>query len=267
MQAGHIWMFDPTTESTSIFRSPSGMANGILFDKEGDMIVAEGADYGGRRITKTDMKTGKSIIVTGLFNGKPYNAPNDVALDEDGRIYFTDPRYFGHEPVYQPVQGVYRIDPDGKVFLIIADIRKPNGVIVSPDQRTLYVSEADIGTMDGLPEGVKARWGNRAVYAYDLDSNGDVKFREKLIDVAPRHGVDGMAVDQLGNLYITANDPSGVIVYSSDGKELAFIPTPFGPRNVTFGRGSKNNTLYITAGGCLYQIQLNVNGYHPAKFK
>lgn len=267
MQAGHIWVFDPDSEKTSIFRSPSGMANGIIFDHNGNMIVAEGADFGGRRITRTDMKTGKSRIVTGVFDNKPYNAPNDLAIDEAGNIYFTDPRYFGHEPVYQPVQGVYRVDIDGKVSLIIAEIRKPNGVIVSPDQKTLYVSEADIGTMDALPKGVKTKWGNRAVYAYDLSPNGNVKFREKLIDIAPRHGVDGMAIDQKGNLYITAGDPDGIIVYSPAGKELAFIPTPFGPRNVTFGRESKNNTLYITAGGCLYQIEIKTEGYHPVKFE
>lgn len=113
MEAGHIWRFDPATGQTSIFRSPSGMANGIIFDLGDRMIVAEGADFGGRRVTRTDMKTGRSEILAGLFNGRHFNAPNDLAIDEKGRIYFTDPRYLGHEPIEQPVQGVYRIDPDG----------------------------------------------------------------------------------------------------------------------------------------------------------
>ena len=78
------------------------------------MIVAEGADYGGRRVTKTDMKTGKSYILAGLYEGRPFNSPNDITIDEKGRIYFSDPRYWGHEPIEQPVQAVYRIDPDGK---------------------------------------------------------------------------------------------------------------------------------------------------------
>ena len=76
------------------------------------MIVAEGADFGGRRVTRTDMVTGKSTIIAGLYDGRPFNSPNDITIDEKGRIYFSDPRYLGHEPVDQPVMGVYRIDTD-----------------------------------------------------------------------------------------------------------------------------------------------------------
>src|SRR5260370_24443325 len=94
-QAGHIWKCDPKTRQATIFRSPSGMSNGMKFDSEGNLVVAEGADFGGRRLTKTDMKTGKSYILTGLYNGQPYNALNDLTIDEKGRIYFTDPRYLG----------------------------------------------------------------------------------------------------------------------------------------------------------------------------
>ena len=113
IEAGHIWKFDPTTGKATIFRSPSGMSNGLKFDADGNLLAAEGADYGGRRVTRTDMKTGKSYIIAGLFEGKPFNAPNDITIDEKGRIYFSDPRYLGHEPIDQPVQAVYRIDPDG----------------------------------------------------------------------------------------------------------------------------------------------------------
>ena len=95
----------------------------------GNMIVAEGADYGGRRVTRTDMKTGKSYIIAGLFEGRPFNSPNDITIDEKGRIYFSDPRYLGHEPIDQPVQAVYRIDPDGSIHRIITDAGKPNGVL------------------------------------------------------------------------------------------------------------------------------------------
>ena len=122
------------------------MSNGIKFDAEGNMIVAEGADYGGRRVIRTDMKTGKSYIIAGLFEGRPFNSPNDITIDEKGRIYFSDPRYLGHEPIDQPVQAVYRIDPDGTIHRIITDAGKPNGVCVSPDQKTLYVVSNDNGT-------------------------------------------------------------------------------------------------------------------------
>jgi gluconolactonase len=106
IEAGHIWKFDPSTGKATIFRSPSGMSNGLKFDSEGNLLAAEGADYGGRRVTKTDMKTGKTYIVAGLFEDKPFNSPNDISIDEKGRIYFSDPRYLGHEPIDQPVQAV-----------------------------------------------------------------------------------------------------------------------------------------------------------------
>ena len=97
--AGVIWVYDPKTKETKAFRSPSGMSNGIKFDAECNMVNAEGADFGGRRIIRTNMKTGVAAIIAGLYNGNPFNAPNDISIDEKGRIYFSDPRYLGHEPV------------------------------------------------------------------------------------------------------------------------------------------------------------------------
>src|SRR4051795_1557034 len=79
IEAGHIWKYDPATGKATIFRSPSGMSNGLKFDAEGNLLAAEGADYGGRRVTRTNMKTGKSYIVAGLFEGKPLNSPNDIS--------------------------------------------------------------------------------------------------------------------------------------------------------------------------------------------
>src|SRR5438128_3188107 len=146
IHAGHIWNYDPKSGKTKIFRSPSGMSNGIKFDARGDMIICEGADYGGRRVIRTDMKTGKSYIIAGLFEGRPFNSPNDITIDLNGRIYFSDPRYLGHEPIEQPVQAVYRIDPDGSLHRIITDAGKPNGVCIAPDQKTLYVVSNDNGS-------------------------------------------------------------------------------------------------------------------------
>ncbi len=165
MQAGHIMKFDPKTRKTAVFRSPSGMSNGIKFDAEGRMVVAEGADFGGRRVTRTDMSTGKSEIVAGAFEGKRLNAPNDIAIDEKGRIYFSDPRYLGHEPIEQPVMAVYRVDPDRSIHRIITDAGKPNGVAVSPDQRTLYVVSNDNGTtgMFQVPDGTPLQKGRMAL--------------------------------------------------------------------------------------------------------
>jgi len=274
IEAGHIWRFDPATGKTAIFRSPSGMSNGIKFDARGDMIVAEGADYGGRRVIRTDMQTGKSYIIAGMYEGRPFNAPNDITIDEQDRIYFSDPRYLGHEPIDQPVVGVYRIDPDGSIHRIISDAGKANGVCVSPDQKTLYVVSNDNGAtgFERLNKGDAAqadkvhtplRKGLMALLAYDLASDGTAKFRKVLVDYAPYDGPDGLVCDKEGNLYVAvrAENRPGICVYSPEGQELAYIPTEV-PTNVGFGRGRNANVLYITAGKGLYRIKVNREGYH-----
>jgi gluconolactonase len=274
IHAGHIWKYDPTTGKTVIFRSPSGMSNGIKFDAEGNMIVAEGADYGGRRVTRTDMKTGMSYIIAGMYDGRPLNSPNDITIDEKGRIYFSDPRYLGHEPIDQPVVGVYRIDPDGSIHRIITDAGKANGVCVSPDQKTLYVVSNDNGAtgFERLSKGSQSqadkvdtplRKGLMALLAYDLHPDGSAKFRKLMVDYAPYDGPDGLVCDVEGNLYVAirAENRPGIYVYSPQGKELDYIKTEV-PTNVGFGRGKEGKTLYITAGKSLYRIRLNREGYH-----
>ncbi len=274
IEAGHIWKFDPATSKTTIFRSPSGMSNGIKFDAAGNMIVAEGADYGGRRVTRTDMKTGKSYIIAGMFEGRPLNSPNDITIDEKGRIYFSDPRYLGHEPVDQSIMSVYRIDTDGTIHRIVTDAGKPNGVAISPDQKSLYVVSNDNGStaIDRLKRGAgpqadkvvtTLRKGLMALMAYDLTADGNATFRKTLIDYSPQDGPDGLVVDKDGNLYVAvrAENRPGICVYNPDGKELAYIKTEV-PTNVGFGRGSEAKTLYITAGASLYRIRLNSEGYH-----
>jgi len=276
VEAGHIWKYDPATGKAVVFRSPSGMSNGIKFDAQGNMVVAEGADFGGRRVTRTDMKTGKTTIIAGLFRGRPFNSPNDITIDEKGRIYFSDPRYLGHEPIDQPVQAVYRIDTDGSIHRIITDGGKVNGVAVSPDQKTLYVvsnenGHTGIGRLkvknDKSDEEEPARKGLMALLAYDLSPAGTAKFRKVLVDYAPYDGPDGLVCDKEGNLYVAvrAENKPGVYVYSPEGKELAYIKTEV-PTNVGFGRGKESKMLYITAGKSLYSIRLNKEGYQlPSK--
>ncbi len=266
MQAGHIMRFDPKTGKTVVYRSPSGMSNGIKFDAQGRMVVAEGADYGGRRITRTDLRTGKSEIVAGLFEGKPFNSPNDIAIDRKGRIYFSDPRYLGHEPISQPLQAVYRIDPDGSVHRVVTDAGKPNGVALSPDEKTLYVVTNDDGTLgfDRLPTGTPTRKGRMELSAYDLAPNGTAKFRKTLVSYAPQDGPDGLVVDTEGNLWVAVRDEKrfGVIVYAPDGRQRAYIPTAERPTNTCFGRGDQSKMLYITSGGSLHRIKVMKDGYH-----
>jgi gluconolactonase len=274
IHAGHIWRFDPTSGKTSIFRSPSGMSNGIKFDAAGDMILCEGADYGGRRVIRTDMKTGMSYILAASYDGRRLNAPNDVTIDEQGRLYFSDPRYLGHEPIDQPVVGVYRLDRDGSLHRIISDAGKANGVCVSPDQKTLYVVSNDNGATgferldkSGAAQADKVttplRKGWMALMAYDLAADGSAKFRKTLVDYGPYDGPDGLVCDRDGNLFVAvrAENRPGIVVYSPEGEELAYLKTEV-PTNVGFGRGADDNLLYITAGKSLYRVRLNAHGYH-----
>jgi gluconolactonase len=265
VEAGHIWKLDPKTNKATIFRSPSGMSNGLKFDAEGNLLAAEGADQGGRRITRTDMKTGKCYIVASEFEGRALNSPNDITLDEKGRIYFSDPRYLGHEPIDQPVQAVYRIDTDGSIHRIITDAGKPNGVAIGPDQKTLYVVSNDNGNsgIGRIPEKTPAKKGAMSLMAYDLADDGTAKFRKTLVDYAPQDGPDGLVCDKAGNLWVAVRNETkpGIYCYSPEGKELGYIKTEL-PTNVGFGRGDSANVLYITAGKSLYKIKVNAEGYH-----
>jgi gluconolactonase len=262
MSAGAIWVHDPVSNQTTLFRSPSGMANGIKFDRQGGMVVAQGADFGGRQVVRTDLSTGLSKIVAGLYQGRPFNSPNDLDVDRQGRIYFTDPRYFGHEPIEQPVFGVYRVDPDGTVALIAADVSRPNGIALSSDEKTLYVAENDIGMLDvrvrqtGLP----TRLGAMRILAYDLDSAGKLSNPRVFVDYGNQAGADGIIADRDGNVYAAVQMAKGhgIRVYNASGTEIAALPTPIRPTNVTLATRSGKTTLYITAGTTLYRIATTV---------
>jgi len=256
MQAGYIWKYDSKTRKTSLFRSPSGMSNGIIFDLEGNMVLALGADFGGRCVIRTNMETGKSKIIAGTYNGKSFNSPNDLTIDNRGRIYFTDPRYGGHEAVEQPVMGVYRIDLNGTVKRIIDQAGTPNGILISPDQKYLYVASVNASSWSEL----------NAVIRFELDNDGNASNEKILIDFKGEYGPDGMAIDTDGNLYLArpGNTP-GIYIYSPGGIRLGFIATPEQPTNVTFGHGETENLLFITAGKSLYSIKINTKGYFPKK--
>jgi len=267
MQAGHIWRYDPRTGATTIFRSPSGMSNGIAFDMKGDMIVAEGADFGGRRITRTDMQTGRSYILAGLYEGRPFNSPNDLTIDQQGRIFFTDPRYLGHEPIEQPVMGIYRIDADGSVQLVAANVWKPNGIAVSPDQKSLYVVTVGNYNANILKPLLVTGGFSSGVHAYDLLVDGSVRYRKQLVALSATRWGDGMTVDANGNLYVAVSSAApaenGIYVFSPEGQQLAMLPTPERAINVDFGRGADSTTLYVACEHGLYRIRLLRSGYRP----
>jgi sugar lactone lactonase YvrE len=245
-----IMKFDPATGKTTVYREPSGKANGLCFDKLGRLLACEGANGGNRRISITE-KDGKVRTLADNWQGKRFNSPNDLDIDTHGRIYFSDPRYVGNEPREIDKEAVYRIDPDGKVVQLITDVQKPNGVAVAPDGKTLYVA-------DNNPE----PGGARLLLAYPLDNNGNVGPRKVLYDFGKERGIDGMCLDEQGNIYATAGAGAkgGVYVFSPQGKLLFFLPVPETPTNCTFGDRDRK-TLYITAGKSLYRIRTNVRGY------
>jgi gluconolactonase len=244
-----IMRFDPATGKSTVFREPSGRANGLIFDPRGRLIAAEGANAGGnRRISITELD-GTVRTLADRYEGKRFNSPNDVTIDRQGRVYFSDPRYVGSEPRELDFESVFRIDPDGKVSRLETTARKPNGLAVSPDGKTLYV--ADNGGR------------RRALIALALDSEGAVSHPRVILDFGDNRGIDGMTVTADGLIVAAAGSGAkgGAYVVSPDGKVLATIPTPEFPTNVEFG-GADRKTLYITAGKSLYRIRTTLTGFH-----
>ena len=275
---GLIMRFDPATRQTAVFTLDSGKANGLIFDSEGYLLACEGSDIGGQRVSRWNVKTGERKTVADKYQGKKFNAPNDLCLDKQGRIYFTDPRYLGDEPRELEHRAVYRIDKDGTVIEITHEVSKPNGIAISPDGKTLYVADHDNGTDKIDPNGPKPKPGPMKIYAFPLGADGKVSgARQTIYDFGDQAGCDGMCVDSDGNVYLTARGLKrpGVLVLDPKGTEVGFIPTgpanqsadskspPVGlPSNVEFGIGAEASVLYVTVDVSLYRIPLKTRGYH-----
>src|SRR5205085_9212083 len=213
-----------------------------------------------------DLATKQHTVLADRYQGKRFNAPNDLAIDLKGRIYFTDPRYLGDEPRELEHRAVYRLDPGGKVIEITHDCEKPNGIALSPDQKTLYLIDHNNGTDKIDPNVPPPQKGAMKVYAFPLDADGLVDgVRKTIYDYGTENGADGMAVDVKGNIYLASRSLKrpGILVIDPNGKELAFIPTepsqpdtkqPTGiPSNVCFGIGEESKTLYATVNLSLYR--------------
>ena len=245
----------------STYREQSNAANGLLIDPQGRLIACEGAAFerpgvkvrGTPRVTRTDLKTGQVEILADSYEGKPLVGPNDVTIDGQGRLYFTE------------LNGaaVYRIDGPGKIARILAapDVRSPNGIQISPDDRTLYLVEAN-GTQGGP----------RLIRRYDLQPDGTVRNMRVHYDFSPGRSADGMSIDSQGNLYASAGmnqlrgtaetlaTKTGVYVISPAGTLLKFIPIAEDYiTNNAFG-GPDMQTLYVTAGKTLYKLRTDIPG-------
>jgi gluconolactonase len=263
---GHIYQFDRPGRSR-IYRKDAG-TNGLLFDAQGRLLACEPDK---RRVTRTD-RDGKAVVLTDRYQGKRYNQPNDLTVDSLGRVYFSDPCYGPRDDMQQrddqgrTVEGVYRIDPDGKVTRVIGrEVERANGVLVSADDRFLYVADNNNSTVTGA----------RKLWRFELQKDGSVAPGSKklLYDWGKGRGPDGLKQDLQGRLYVAAglNKPNvpaepapdvkgGIYVLSPDGKLLKFLPVPTDEvTNCAFGSDDRR-TLFITAGGTLYSIRTTTPG-------
>lgn len=245
----------------TVFRENSNVANGLLIDSEGRLIACEGATFerpgvkvsGIPRVTRTDLTTGKIEILADNYEGKALTGPNDVTIDSKGRLYFTE---LGGA-------AVYRIDAPGKIARILAapDVENPNGIQISPDDRHLYLVEAN-----------QKEGGARMIRRYDLQADGSVTNMKVHFNFYPGRSADGMSIDSEGNLWAAAglnhlrgtsetlDTKCGVHVISPEGKRIRFIPIVEDTiTNTAFG-GPDRKTLFVTAGKNLYRIRVDIAG-------
>jgi gluconolactonase len=270
-----IMKYSERDGSFTVFRSGANWANGNTRDRQGRLITCEHSVT--RRVTRTE-RNGQITVLADSYQGKRLNAPNDIVVKSDDSIWFTDP-LFGINGEWEgsrakPEQAstnVYRIAPDGKLSAVITDIVNPNGLAFSPDEKKLYVVE-----WKGTP--------NRSIWAYDLNADGTVGARSKLIDAADQGALDGFKVDRDGNLWCgwgsngalqaepsevsgrkvyqlkgASADLDGVMVFNPQGKQLAHIRLPERCANLTFG-GPKNNRLYMASCHSLYAFYVEAHG-------
>lgn len=254
-----ILKWDPKAKKLSVFRKNSNKANGLYFDPQGRLLACEG---GAGRVTRTDMKTGKIEVVASTYNKFPFAPPNDLCMDRQGRIYFTS-RPGPKDPRKGNVNAVYRIDPNGTVTQVLhwPKVHMPNGIVISPDNKRLYLIEAH-------PD----KDHHRDIRAYDLTSQGTLKNERVLINFYPGRSGDGMCIDSRGNLYVAAglhktrktsetlDTRPGIHVISPKGRLLAFRKTPEDTiTNCTFGDPDRKS-LYVTCGSLLLRIRTKIPG-------
>jgi gluconolactonase len=235
------------------YRDKSNNANGLVIDAEGRLIACEGAESNrngvkvpaNARVTRTDLRTGAVEVLATSYEGMPLRGPNDVTLDRRGRIYFTD----------LAAAAVYRIDMNGTLTRILssAEVQRPNGIQISPDDTKLYVA-------DSFPPPTNTR----RIHVFDLSADGSAGNGRVLYDFGEARGADGMSIDVEGNLYAAAGSAAtkntGIHVISPHGKLVKVMPIPEDPiTNNAFG-GADMKTLYVTAGKTLFRLHTDIAG-------
>jgi gluconolactonase len=247
-------------KGTSVFLKPSGYtgkatfegsepgSNGLAFDLEGRLVLAE---HGDRRIARLE-RNAKQTTLVDRFEGKRINSPNDLVFKSNGDLYFTDPPFglpksFDDPRKETPFQGVYKYSKDGKLTLLSKDIKAPNGIAFSPDEKTLYISNADP---------MNAVW-----MAYDVKADGTIDNGKVLFNATPwtksKPGVpDGMKVDREGNIF--GAGPGGIHVISPNGKHLGSIEIGVPTGNLAWGEDG--SSLFITSNTNVFRLKLKTKG-------
>jgi gluconolactonase len=259
--ANVIMKWTPGGGAPAVFLKPSGFngtgapegafigSNGLTLDKERRLLICQ---HGNGRLVRRE-KDGKLTVLAAKWEGKRLNSPNDVVVKSDGSIYFTDPPYGFPKEDDDPKKelkfnGVYRL-AGGKLQLLYKDLSRPNGIALSPDEKTLYVGNSD---------DKKKVW-----MKFDVQPDGGIANGKLFYDVTSQTAdgnPDGMKVDTKGNLYCTG--PGGIWIFSPDGTHLGNIDPPETPANLAWG-DADFKTLYITARTGLYRIKLNIAGVRP----
>jgi len=235
---------DPVFEGDVTGRQ-SVSSNGLTLDAGGRLIICE---HGNRLISRLEDDGTRTTIVDN-YQGRRLNSPNDAVYSTDGWLYFTDPPYGLEGLEESPLKeldfnGIYRLSPDGELELLYADQTRPNGIALSPDERTLYVANSDAN--------------DKVWYAYDLDDDGvsNPRVFYDVNDQTAPGAADGMTVDLAGHIFATG--PGGVWIFAPDGTHLGTIQLDEVVANA--GWGDDGRTLYMTASTGLYRIRLTTEG-------
>ena len=257
LEREHLLKWAPQSGATTILRENTGEGNGCTLDRQGNLLMCEGADH--RCVTRMDA-AGAVTTIADRWDGKRFNKPNDIICRRDGVIYFTDPHLRFPAALREiPFAGIYRIDPDGQVHLATDECEYANGLALSPDESILYVaiSRAEPADFDREEQGEFCP--NRRIRAFDVAPDGALSGNRILIEMgSDAPGVpDGMKVDTAGRIWCTGS--GGVWIVEPDGTLAGILPTPEVTRNICFG-GADLRTLFLTAGHSLYSIRVVTPG-------
>ena len=256
LEGSRLLRYDANGEVTAV-REGTGEGNGCTFDRQGNLIMCEGADH--RQVTRMDAD-GNVTVVADNWEGKRFNKPNDVICRSDGTLYFTDPGLRMPQELREiDFAGVFRVDPQGQLHLATDQCVYPNGLALSPDESVLYVAISRAEQEDFGREERGEFCPNRRIEAFDVAADGTLSNQRVFCDMASADpGVpDGMKVDTAGRVFCVGS--GGFWVIEPSGEVAAVVRTSEVTRNLAFG-GPDNRTLYLTPGDSLWSMRVKTPG-------